>query len=50
MVRSIVGTQVDCGRGRKHAGDLMGIFAAQDRSAAGVIAPPQGLTLWDVTY
>ena len=50
MVRSIVGTQVDCGRGRKHPGDLMGIFAARDRAAAGVIAPPHGLTLWDVTY
>lgn len=50
MVRSIVGTQVDMGRGRKHPGDIMAIFRAEDRSAAGGVAPPHGLCLWDVTY
>jgi len=50
MVRSITGTQVDMGRGRKHPGDIMDIFRAEDRSAAGAIAPPHGLCLWDVTY
>ena len=50
MVRSIVGTLVDVGRGRKHAGDLTGILAAQSRRAASSPAPPQGLCLWEVGY
>lgn len=50
MVRSIVGTMVDVGRGRLHAGDIMGIIASQDRDRAGDLAPPQGLTLWSVSY
>lgn len=50
MVRSIVGTMVDVGRGRKHAGDVLGIIRSGDRQAAGDLAPPQGLTLWTVRY
>lgn len=50
MVRSIVGTMVDVGLGRRHAGDITGMLARRDRSAAGQVAPPHGLTLWEVGY
>lgn len=50
MVRSIVGTLVDVGRGRKRAGDVTGMLRARDRAAAGTIAPPHGLCLWEVGY
>jgi tRNA pseudouridine38-40 synthase len=50
MVRSIVGTLVDVGLGRRRAGDQRGVLLAQDRSAAGTIAPPEGLCLWEVGY
>lgn len=50
MVRSIVGTLVEIGAGKRTPGDLMGIIAARDRHAAGQMAPPHGLTLWSVAY
>jgi len=50
MVRSIVGTLVDVGLGRRRPGDVMGILRARDRSAAGTVAPPHGLCLWEVGY
>jgi tRNA pseudouridine38-40 synthase len=50
MVRSLVGTMVDVGRGRKRAGDVAWIIRAGDRSAAGSPAPPHGLCLWAVHY
>jgi tRNA pseudouridine38-40 synthase len=50
MVRAITGTLVDVGLGRISAGDIVGILAARDRAAAGQVAPPQGLTLWEVGY
>lgn len=50
MVRSIVGTLVDVGHGRLRAGEIRSILAARDRSIAGDVAPPHGLTLWDVGY
>ncbi len=50
MVRSVVGTFVDIGRGKKRPGDLMGILRSGDRNQAGDLAPPQGLTLWTVRY
>ena len=49
MVRSIVGTLVEVGSGKKRAGDV-GIIAAADRNAAGQMAPPHGLSLWSVRY
>jgi tRNA pseudouridine38-40 synthase len=50
MVRSLVGTLVDVGMGRKRAGEMSWILRAQDRSLAGQLAPPQGLCLWEVQY
>ena len=50
MVRAIVGTMVDVGLGKKRAGDVAGILRAKDRVAAGDLAPPHGLTLWEVGY
>jgi tRNA pseudouridine38-40 synthase len=50
MVRSIVGTIVDVGLGRRRAGDVSGIVRALDRSKAGNLAPPHGLCLWEVRY
>jgi tRNA pseudouridine38-40 synthase len=50
MVRSIVGTIVEVGTGRRHAGEMLGILRARSRAAAGAVAPPQGLCLWEVGY
>ncbi len=50
MVRSIVGTLVEVGRGRRHPHSIVDMLAAQDRSAAGPVAPPTGLVLWHVSY
>ncbi|MBS1849123.1 MAG: tRNA pseudouridine synthase A, partial [Actinobacteria bacterium] len=50
MVRSIVGTIVEVGRGRRSAGDLVGVIASGDRSRAGRLAPPDGLYLESVDY
>ncbi len=50
MVRSIVGTMVEVGRGRIRAGEIRGIVDARDRARAGPVAPPHGLTLWAVGY
>jgi tRNA pseudouridine38-40 synthase len=50
MVRSLVGTMVDVGRGRLRAGDMSGILRSRQRSAAGVLAPPRGLCLEEVGY
>jgi tRNA pseudouridine38-40 synthase len=50
MVRSIVGTLVDVGLGRKRAGDMAGIIRGKDRALAGQLAPAHGLCLWEVAY
>jgi tRNA pseudouridine38-40 synthase len=50
MVRSLVGTLVDVGRGRRSAGEVRGILQARARSVAGQVAPAHGLCLWDVGY
>jgi tRNA pseudouridine38-40 synthase len=50
MVRSVVGTMVEIGRGRRRAGDMAAVVRARDRAVAGPPAPPHGLCLWEVTY
>jgi tRNA pseudouridine38-40 synthase len=50
MVRSIVGTLVDVGIGKRTAGDIAAIIRAKDRSTASPPAPPHGLCLWEVVY
>ncbi|HET9692344.1 MAG TPA: tRNA pseudouridine(38-40) synthase TruA [Acidimicrobiales bacterium] len=50
MVRSVVGLLVDVGTGKRRAGEVSGVIRAATRSAAGQIAPPQGLCLWSVDY
>jgi tRNA pseudouridine38-40 synthase len=50
MVRIIVGTLVEVGRGKRDPAWVGEALAACDRAAAGQTAPPEGLTLWYVTY
>jgi tRNA pseudouridine38-40 synthase len=50
MVRSIVGTLVEVGAGKRRPGEMLGIINAHERAAAGQIAPPHGLSLWEVGY
>jgi len=50
MVRSIVGTLIDVGTGTIAGNRLRAIVEARTREAAGQVAPPQGLTLWEVGY
>lgn len=50
MVRNLVGTMLDVGRGYLRAEDIQGILAACRRSAAGPAAPARGLFLHSVEY
>ena len=50
MVRNIVGTLVDVGRGKFKEGDLARILKKKDRRSAGFCAPACGLYLVDVVY
>ncbi len=50
MVRNIVGSLVDVGRGRLHVDTFAGILAERDRRCAGVTAPAHGLSLDWVAY
>ena len=50
MVRIIVGTLIEAGKGKIKPGDIPGIIAARDRTKAGPTMPPQGLTLMKVDY
>ncbi len=50
MVRSLVGTVLAVGAGHLEAGSMPEVLAARDRSAAGAVAPPHGLTLVSVHY
>lgn len=50
MVRNIVGTLVDIGRGEAKIQDMKAIMLAQNRQSAGMTAPPWGLCLERVWY
>ncbi len=50
MVRKIVGTLIEVGKGRLAASDIPGIFAARDRTRAGPTVPAAGLCLLEVEY
>jgi tRNA pseudouridine38-40 synthase len=50
MVRNIVGTLVDVGRGKFLPSEFLDIMKARDRNRAGITAPPQGLFLKEVKY
>ena len=50
MVRILVGTLVDLGRGRIAPQAIARMLATGDRAAGGMTAPPQGLTLVRVIY
>ncbi|PWU67441.1 tRNA pseudouridine(38-40) synthase TruA [Gracilibacillus dipsosauri] len=50
MVRILVGTLLEIGKGKRTVEDLSTILEAKDRSKAGKTAPPHGLYLWEVNY
>lgn len=50
MVRNIIGTIIDVGKGKIAPRDIPSIFAARDRRKAGQTAPAKGLTLEKVRY
>ena len=50
MVRAIVGTLVEVGRGRIEANEFVRIIEAKDRGEAGMSAPAEGLFLTNIEY
>lgn len=50
MVRAVVGTLIDVGRGRISIEELKAIMASGNRSNAGESVPAHGLTLVDIKY
>jgi tRNA pseudouridine38-40 synthase len=50
MVRNVVGSAVEVGRGAEPPGWLAEVLRSRDRTRAGPTAPPQGLTLLRVLY
>ena len=50
MVRNIVGTAVEIGKGRWRPARMAEVLASRDRQAAGPTAPPEGLCLVGVSY
>jgi len=50
MVRAIVGTLLEVGKGKITVDDFRKIIESKNRGAAGTSAPPQGLFLVDIGY
>ena len=50
MVRNMVGTLIEVGRGRVRPARVRGILESGDRRKAGPNIPPHGLFLWQVDY
>ena len=50
MVRNVVGTLLEVGRGKRRPADVPALLAACDRSLAGATAPARGLFLAEVEY
>jgi tRNA pseudouridine38-40 synthase len=50
MVRKIVGTLLEVGRGQRPASDIPRLIERRDRAASGPTAPPEGLCLHSVEY
>ncbi|SET62616.1 tRNA pseudouridine(38-40) synthase TruA [Stigmatella erecta] len=50
MVRNLVGTLVEVGKGRRPEAWVAEVLASKDRTRAGPTAPPQGLVLEEVFY
>jgi tRNA pseudouridine38-40 synthase len=50
MVRNVVGTLVEIGRGDRPVGAMAEILASRYRRQAGATAPPHGLMLVGVRY
>ncbi len=50
MVRSLVGTLVQVGEGKRSPDEMASVLAALDRAAAGPVASPHGLCLVSVEY
>jgi tRNA pseudouridine38-40 synthase len=50
MVRAIVGTLVDVGKGKITIQEFKNVITKMDRGSAGVSAPAQGLYLVKVEY
>ena len=50
MVRAVVGTLFDIGRGKRKPEDMLGILEQKNRCSAGQSAPAEGLYLVDITY
>lgn len=50
MVRKMVGTLLDVGRGRLTPDDILRLYELKDRSKSGPTAPPQGLVMVEVRH
>lgn len=50
MIRNMVGTLLEVGRGKRQPEEVVTILKAKDRRLAGMTAPSEGLTLIKVTY
>ncbi|OIJ15481.1 tRNA pseudouridine(38-40) synthase TruA [Anaerobacillus arseniciselenatis] len=50
MIRILVGTLLEVGRGRRNSEDIVAVLSSKDRERAGHTAPGHGLFLWQVNY